>query len=75
MGLDRRWRRLVRGRYKLLAPDADGIWRSRIFPGLWLDGKALLEGNMRQVLVKLQEGLDSREHQAFVEKLARARRA
>jgi hypothetical protein len=69
-----RWHRLVRGKYKLLAPDADGIWRSRIFPGLWLDGKALLEGNMRQVLAKLQEGLDSPEHQAFVEKLARARR-
>ena len=31
-----RWRGLVRGKYKLLTPDADGIWRSRIFPGLWL---------------------------------------
>jgi hypothetical protein len=66
-----RWHRLVRGKYKLLAPDADGIWRSRIFPGLWLDGKALLAGDMKQVFAKLQEGLDSAEHQAFVEKQAR----
>ena len=67
-----RGHRLVRGQYKLLAPDADGILRSRIFPGLWLNGKALLEGNMRQVLAK--EGIDSPEHRTFVEKLARARR-
>ena len=25
-----------------LKPDRKGIWKSRIFPGLWLDGPALL---------------------------------
>lgn len=65
-----RWHILVDGRYQLLSPDADGLWRSRIFPGLWLDGKALLAGDLRQVLDRLQEGLKSHEHEKFVEQLA-----
>jgi hypothetical protein len=35
-------------------------------PGLWLDGKALLAGELPQVLVRLQEGIQSPEHQRFV---------
>jgi Putative restriction endonuclease len=69
-----RWHVLADGRYRLLPPDADGLWRSRILPGLWLDGKALLTGNLQQVLARLQEGLNSPEHQQFVTELA-ARRA
>lgn len=64
-----RWHVLVNGTYQLLPVDADGNWRSRVFPGLWLDGSALLTGNMAQVLARLQDGLQSPEHQAFVEKL------
>jgi Uma2 family endonuclease len=66
-----RWHILTNGEYQLMPPDADGIWRSRVFPGLWLDGKALLAGDSKRVLAKLDEGLKSPEHQAFVEKLAR----
>ena len=51
-----RWHVFIDGQYQLLPPDADSIWCSRIFPGLWLDGSALLAGNMQQVLAKLQEG-------------------
>jgi Uma2 family endonuclease len=69
-----RWHVLVDNVYQLLPPDADKIWRSRIFPGLWLDGAALLAGDMARVLAKLDEGLRSPEHQAFVEKLAKARK-
>jgi Uma2 family endonuclease len=65
-----RWHILVEGRYQLLSPDADGLYRSRIFPGLWLDGQALLAGNLRLVLDRLQEGLNSAEHQQFVAHLA-----
>lgn len=64
-----RWHVLVEGRYQLLSPDADGLHRSRIFPGLWLDGQALLAGNLRQVLDRLQEGLRSSEHERFVDEL------
>ena len=69
------WHILANGVYQLLPPDADGIHRSRVFPGLWLDGTALLAGDMMRVLAKLDEGLRSPEHQAFVEKLARNRQA
>lgn len=69
-----RWHVLVDGRYQLLSPDADGLHRSRIFPGLWLDGQALLDGDLRRVLDRLQEGLRSAEHERFVAELA-ARRA
>jgi hypothetical protein len=65
-----RWHVLVNGRYQLLAADRDGLLRSRIFPGLWLDSKALLARNMQQVLARLQEGLRSSEHQRFVAELA-----
>jgi Uma2 family endonuclease len=70
-----RWHVLVDGHYQLLSPDADGLWRSRIFPGLWLDGAALLSGNLRQVLDRLQEGLHSAEHERFVAQLAARRKA
>jgi hypothetical protein len=70
-----RWHTLVNGRYQILPPDADGIWRSRVFPGLWLDSKALLKRDMPRVLAVLQGGLASPEHQAFVELLARVRAA
>lgn len=34
------WRQLVNGRYHELPADEDGWFRSRIFPGLWLDPEA-----------------------------------
>jgi Uma2 family endonuclease len=69
-----RWHVLVEGKYQLLSPGADGVWRSRVFPGLWLDGAALLAGTMQQVLSKLQEGCNSPEHRAFVEQLSQRRK-
>ena len=50
--------------------DTDGIIRSRVFPGLWLAVAPVLAGNMRWVLAVLQEGVQSPEHGAFVQKLA-----
>ena len=70
-----RWHILENGVYRLLPPDPDGIHRSRVFPGLWLDGAALLAGDMARVLAKLDDGLRSPEHQAFVANLARRRQA
>ncbi len=65
-----RWHVLVNGRYQILPADANGLWRSRIFPGLFLDGPALLAGNLQQVLARLKYGLESPEHQQFVASLA-----
>ncbi|KAB8317949.1 Uma2 family endonuclease [Tolypothrix campylonemoides VB511288] len=63
------WFKLEEGRYISLEPDADGVIRSGVFPGLWLAVPALREGNLAVVLAVLQQGLETPEHQAFVERL------
>jgi Uma2 family endonuclease len=69
-----RWHRLARGKYERIRPDAEGVYRSRVFPGLWLDSKALFKGDITQVLAKLHEGIASEEHRRFVQKLAARQR-
>ncbi|MBR8831546.1 MAG: hypothetical protein N5P05_003186 [Chroococcopsis gigantea SAG 12.99] len=64
------WFRLREGEYIGLQPDAEGVIRSEIFPGLWLDKNALLSGDMPKVLTILQQGLASREHEIFLKKLS-----
>ena len=59
--------------YLPLEPDANGILRSRAFPGLWLDVPALLNGDGAKAVATLQNGLASPEHQAFSAALAKAR--
>ena len=63
------WFRLQAGEYIKLETDSDGIIRSQIFPGLWLDKNALLMGDLGKVLVILQRGLETAEHRDFVNKL------
>ncbi len=66
------WLILREGRYERLAPAEDGILRSEIFPGLWLDAEALLRGDLAAVFGAVQRGLATPEHPAFVERLRRA---
>jgi Uma2 family endonuclease len=63
------WFSLQEGRYVPLEPDEAGVIRSSIFPGLWLAVNALREGDLAEVLAVLQQGLQTAEHQAFVEHL------
>jgi Uma2 family endonuclease len=63
------WFILRAGQYERLQPDAQGLLRSAVFPGLWLDPAALLGGNLAGVLAALQHGLASPEHAAFVARL------
>jgi hypothetical protein len=70
-----RWHVLKDDRYVVMPPDPDGILRSKVFPGLWLDGTALLAGNLQQLLKRLQEGINSPEHQRFVADLAARKKA
>jgi hypothetical protein len=49
----------------------DGISKSRVFPGLWLDTRALLAEDGRRLMAVLGEGLGSPEHRAFVRRLER----
>ena len=50
-------------------PGEDGILRSKVFPGLWLDPAAVFDLNGRRILAVLRQGLASLEHAAFVAKL------
>lgn len=64
------WFVLRDGTYDRLTPDAAGVWKSPGFPGLWLDGPALIRGDMPAVFAALSTGLAAPEHTAFVERLA-----
>ena len=61
-------------RFVPLSPGNDGILRSEVFPGLWLDARALVVSDLAAVLRVLQRGLESPEHTAFVERLQKARK-
>jgi Uma2 family endonuclease len=69
-----RWFLLREGRFVDLPPGPDGIFRSEVFPGLWLDPSALLAGDMDAVIATLDRGIATPEHAAFVARLAEAGR-
>jgi Uma2 family endonuclease len=60
------WWELREGEYHEMPTDPQGLLKSRVFPGLWLDSAALLRGDMKTVLASLRRGLDSPEHAAFL---------
>jgi Uma2 family endonuclease len=64
------WFGLRSERYERMSPGTDGILRSEVFPGLWLDPNAILDGNTSRMLAVLQQGLATPEHKAWVSKLA-----
>ncbi|AKG21939.1 Uma2 family endonuclease [Calothrix sp. 336/3] len=63
------WFSLQEGLYVNLPVDADGIIRSRVFPGLWLAVADLLAGNLPQLIAGLNQGLASSEYQDFRQSL------
>ena len=63
------WKFLTPGGYAELESDADGIFRSRFFPGLWLDADALWRLDQMRIFEVLQEGLATVEHASFVARL------
>ena len=56
--------------FQLREADPDGIFRSRCFPGLWLDAKALWALDKVRLSAVLHQGLSTPEHAAFVARLA-----
>ncbi|MBI3210653.1 MAG: Uma2 family endonuclease [Candidatus Solibacter usitatus] len=66
------WRQLARGRYREIKPDDDGLLRSRIFPGLWLDPAAVWNPK-RSIRAAVEKGIKSPEHATFVRRLAAKR--
>jgi Uma2 family endonuclease len=63
------WFNLENGDYISLLPNQQGVICSLVFPGLWLDISAMLNGNMSRVLDILKAGINSVEHQEFIQKL------
>lgn len=61
-----RWFFLESGEYVEGKPTEQGVYQSRVLPGLWLDCVQFWAGNLFGVLQVLQKGLDSPEHQAFI---------
>lgn len=66
------WHVLQEGRLQVVAPDPDGIYRSRMFPGLWLDPAAFWAEDVPGIRATLERGLASPEHAAFVARLRAA---
>jgi Uma2 family endonuclease len=65
------WHERRRRKFARLSPPADGVYRSKVFPGLWLNAKAALGIDSKGVLDALNAGLADPSHAAFVAELAR----
>jgi Uma2 family endonuclease len=63
------WFVLREVRFDRLLPDSDGISRSIVFPGFWLDIAALLASDLLRVHAVLRDGLATPTHAAFVANL------
>jgi hypothetical protein len=63
------WHRLREGVYELLPVDDAGVIRSEVFPGLWLDTRAMLEERGPEVYATLQRGMATEEYRRFAASL------
>ncbi len=59
-------------RFEDLPPGPDGIYRSEVFLGLWLDPAALYSEDLDRLIEVLDQGLATPAHAAFLARLARA---
>jgi Uma2 family endonuclease len=57
--------------FQPLAPGPDGILRSELFGGLWLDAAALFHRDTARVHEVLRQGLASADHAGFLQRLKR----
>lgn len=64
------WYQLRDSQYEALPPEAHGLLKSNVFPGLWLDPVAFWAGDLSKMLQGLQMGLASTDHADFVARLS-----
>lgn len=64
------WWKLENGEYVSLPANSQGIVKSEVFPGLWLDTEAARNLEPLGLVSTLQEGIASPEHAEFVRLLA-----
>lgn len=63
------WFRLRGGKYVRLPKSRKGIYKSGMFPGLWLDVEAMIDGRKRQVKAVAEQGFASPAHAKFAASL------
>ena len=68
------WWELRDDQYVPLEPDTQGVIKSHVFTGLWLDQAALLRNDLARVLEVVGKGVASVEHAKFVAQLSEALR-
>lgn len=57
------------GAYQPIEADENGIYRSRVFPGLWLNAVAFWQNDTANLIKTLQQGINSAEHATFIQTL------
>src|SRR5262245_6980743 len=67
------WFVLDRGTYARMQPDRDGLLKSHVFPGLWLDVQALLHSDLLALRTAIELGCSDPAHAAFVTRLRAAK--
>jgi Uma2 family endonuclease len=63
------WFVLRDGEYTSNVPGPDGLFRSLMIPGLWLDPRALFADDIPGLIAALDRGLATPEHAAFAARL------
>src|SRR5262245_60209186 len=63
------WFVLERGAYVRQQAHSEGLLRSRVFPGLWLDVPALLRSDLRALRAAIERGTADPAHGPFVAQL------
>lgn len=63
------WFVLNEGRFDPMSPDADGILKSRLFPGLWLNVAALLQSDLPKLMSAIDRGVEMPPHAEFIKRL------
>lgn len=56
---------------RVVKPDSNGVLKSKVFPGLWLDTAGVFNTTATRLLATLRMGLASPEHAKFAAKLAK----
>ena len=62
------WRVLVDGSFQFIEA-VEGIYRSRVFPGFWVDETAFWNDDSEALLRTLEQGIASHEHADFLKTL------
>ncbi|MBM3735132.1 MAG: Uma2 family endonuclease [Acidobacteria bacterium] len=63
------WRVRIGGKFEIVQP-AGGLYRSRVFPGLWLDPSALFDLDLAALHTAVEKGTSTAGHASFAARLA-----